>query len=54
MLTEVFLVMPVCLKSIITHHEVIIQLCSASDVPRGIVSDFFFYDLLIFPIFSMI
>lgn len=51
-LTEVFLVMPACLKSTITCHEVVIQLCSASDVPRGVVSKFF-NDLSIFLIFSM-
>lgn len=51
-LTEVFLVMPVCLKSTTTHHEVVIQLHSASDAPRGVVSKSF-DDLSIFPIFSM-
>jgi len=51
-LTEVFLVMPLCLKSATTHHEVVIPLSSASDVPRGVVPKFF-YDLSIFPVFSM-
>lgn len=50
--TVVFLVMPMCLKSTIAHHEVVIQLRPASDVPRGVVSKSS-NALSIYPVFSM-